>query len=293
MSILDRTPRVVAVLAALAIASVAAVGCGDDDEDSGGDDTSKVTITATGGEGSQTFEVDPGDLIAGAAEIELVNDSETPVDGQLGYVSGDYTEEEVAEQFSNAVTGRKPVEDWFQGGGGPGTTEPGATGSVTQDLQPGTYYVLPGNDLPEPPLAKFTVADGDGADLPETDGTVTAVDYSFSGDGLTAGSNEVTLQNDGEQWHHFLAAKLKDDATIEQAQEFLQSEGQGGGPPPFEGDVEAGNAVESTVMEGGTSQVVTAEFEPGTYAFFCFIADKQGGPPHVVKGMVSEVEVSE
>ncbi len=30
---------------------------------------------------------------------------------------------------------------------------------------------------------------------------------------------------------------------------------------------------------------------PGKYAFCCFIADQQGGPPHVVKGMVSEVAV--
>ena len=47
------------------------------------------------------------------------------------------------------------------------------------------------------------------------------------------------------------------------------------------------------MLEGGTSQVVTANLEPGKYAFFCFISDKAGGPPHVVKGMVSEVNVEE
>ena len=50
----------------------------------------------------------------------------------------------------------------------------------------------------------------------------------------------------------------------------------------------------STVLDGGKSQIVTANLEAGRYAFLCFISDKQtGGPPHVVKGMVSEVEVTE
>jgi hypothetical protein len=284
------SPRVLASLAAAAMLAVGVGACGDDD--SGDGDAEKVTITASGDGDALEFSVEPGDLTAGAADIELVNDTGEAIDGQLGFVAEERSDEEVAAEFRNAVSGR-PVADWFHGGGGPGTTEAGQTGSVTQDLEAGTYYVLPGNDIPEPPLAKFTVSEGDdAAELPETDGKVTAVDYSFSGEGLTAGTNEVLLENSGEQWHHFLAAKLKDGATIEQAQEYLQSEGGGGGPAPFEGDLEQGNAIESTVMDGGFSQVVSAELEEGRYAFFCFIPDKQGGPPHVFKGMVSEVEVA-
>ena len=45
------------------------------------------------------------------------------------------------------------------------------------------------------------------------------------------------------------------------------------------------------MLEGGTSQQLDVNLQPGRYAFFCFISDKQGGPPHVVKGMVSEVTV--
>ena len=48
------------------------------------------------------------------------------------------------------------------------------------------------------------------------------------------------------------------------------------------------------MIDGGRSELVTANLEAGSYAFFCFVSDKQtGGPPHVVKGMVSEVEVTE
>jgi hypothetical protein len=45
------------------------------------------------------------------------------------------------------------------------------------------------------------------------------------------------------------------------------------------------------VIEGGESQLVTADLEPGRYALLCFISDRQGGPPHAVKGMVDELEI--
>jgi hypothetical protein len=45
------------------------------------------------------------------------------------------------------------------------------------------------------------------------------------------------------------------------------------------------------VIEGGEGQLVTLDLEPGRYALYCFISDRQGGPPHALKGMVDEVEV--
>ena len=46
-------------------------------------------------------------------------------------------------------------------------------------------------------------------------------------------------------------------------------------------------------MDGGKAES-SANLEPRECAFFCFVSDKQtGGPPHVVKGMVSEVEVTD
>ncbi|MGZ5324563.1 MAG: hypothetical protein ACXWZ3_11100 [Solirubrobacterales bacterium] len=281
--------RALALTTAVALtAGLVLASCGDDDD--GGDDSSasKITITVSGSKQDQTFSVDPTDLEAGVAEIEIINDSQAEIDGQLVFTAEERSDEEVAAQVQNAIQGR-PVEDWFQGAGGPGFTLPGQTSTATQALEAGTYYVVGGEDAPEPPLVKFTVADGEDGELPETDAEVTAVDYSFTGEGLKAGSNEVLLKNDGQQWHHFLAGKLKAGATIEEAQEFLASQGQGGGPNPFEG--EPGEALGSTVMDGGVSQIVTVDLEPGNYAFFCFISDRQGGPPHVTKGMVSEVAV--
>jgi hypothetical protein len=204
----------------------------------------------------------------------------------------DRSDEEVVAELGKAFRGQ-PVADWFQGGGGPSSTPSGETTKVTQELQAGTYYLVGGEDLPKPPLTKIEVSGDDGAELPDADATVSAVEYSFTGEDLKAGEQSLLLENAGGTWHHFLADELKPDATIEQAKAFLMSEGEGGGPSPFIGEDNDESAVSSTVMEGGTSQLVDVNLEPGRYAFYCFISDKTGGPPHVVKGMVSEVTVSE
>ena len=35
----------------------------------------------------------------------------------------------------------------------------------------------------------------------------------------------------------------------------------------------------------------TLDLEPGRYVLYCFITDREGGPPHAFKGMIDEVEV--
>jgi hypothetical protein len=285
-----RGRRTLALLAALAL-TAPVVACGDDDDESS--EPSSVAIEASGS-GNAVEIAAPSEADAGPAEITLTNNTDADQDGQMAFVAEgeDRSDEEVLAELQNAVRGR-PVADWFQAVGGPGTTAEGESSTSTIDLEAGTYYVLPQSDedVSAEDLTKFTVTGESDAELPEADGTVSAVEYSFSGEGLKAGEQTLLLDNQGGTWHHFLAGKLSDDATIEQAKEFLESQGQGGGPPPF--DLE-NLAVESTVIDGGKSELVTANLEPGRYAFFCFISDKQtGGPPHVVKGMVSEVEVTE
>lgn len=129
------------------------------------------------------------------------------------------------------------------------------------------------------------MASGDGPALPETDGTVVATEYKFTGEGLKAGKAKLELRNDGGTWHHFLAAPLKSGATIADAKKYLKTEK---GSPPFAAE----DAVESTVMNPDVAQVVDVELKPGRYAFYCFIADREGGDAHVFKGMVSEVKVA-
>ena len=76
-------------------------------------------------------------------------------------------------------------------------------------------------------------------------------------------------------------------ATWSEVTEFFKSEEEPEGKPPV--DFEGG--VATAVIDGGNKQVVRIPMEAGKYAFVCFIPDRAGGPPHVAKGMVTEVDV--
>ena len=284
--------RVLVLTLALFAATALVAGCGSDDDDDESSEPSSLALDVSGTKDALEITA-PADAEAGPAEITFTNNTELDVDGQLIFVAEgeDHSDDEVVAELGKAVEGQ-PVADWFQAAGGPGVAGKGESSTATVDLQAGNYYFVPSTDGPPPtPLTKVTVTGESDAELPDADGTVSAVEYSFSGEGLKAGDQKLLLENKGGTWHHFLASKLKPDATIEDAKAFLESEGEGGGPPPFASEE---NAVESTVIDGGKSMVVDATLEPGKYAFFCFVSDKQtGGPPHVVKGMVSEVEVTE
>lgn len=121
-------------------------------------------------------------------------------------------------------------------------------------------------------------------ELAEADATVEAGEYVFEAETLPAGKSEIFLDNIGVQPHHLIASKLIDDSTAEDVEEFFKTEK---GPPPLS---EKGTR-STAVIEGGEGQVVTLDLEPGRYAFYCFITDRQGGPPHALKGMVDEIEV--
>jgi len=85
------------------------------------------------------------------------------------------------------------------------------------------------------------------------------------------------------QPHHLLVSRLIGDSTAADVERFFKTEK---GKPPLR---EEGQA--TAVIEGGEGQTATFDLEPGRYAFYCFISDRQGGPPHAFKGMIDEVEV--
>lgn len=271
--------------------------CGDDDEESasggggGSGSPQTLTITATGTEKKPAFDVSPTSVKPGATTIAFENALDKgALDGQLIYLTEEHSDEEVAAEFAKAVQG-KAVADWFQGGGGPCCADKrGQTRSVTQDLKAGTYVLLPGEEA-KLPLTRIEVKGEGGAEFEPPAARVTATEYAFEGQAVKANA-PVLLENGGGTWHHFLASKLKKGATIADARKFLRDEK---GEPPFEGEDDEGideqSGIESTVLDGGVSQVIEFTGKPGKYAFFCFVADKKGGPPHVAKGMVSEVTV--
>lgn len=285
-----RRRRSMMVLPVALVLSAGVVACGSDDDDDGGK-RETVSFTVTGNEKEITAKA-PGTVKGGVVDLELKNDGKLPVDGQLIRVDGDQTAEDVEKIIEGAGEG-KPIPPWLHAAGGPPTAVPGATSSATQELAPGNYYFFGEPDTegedegPAPAAVKFEVeANGDG-ELPKTDATITARDYSFEATGLKAGKNEVEIDNAGKELHHVIAFPLLPGKTLDDAKKVLASEEEPSGPPPFDEKAITG----TTVLEGGEKQVLDLDLKKGKNVLVCFISDRKGGPPHVAKGMISETNV--
>ena len=269
-----------AALASAALMAGALAACGDSE------DPQELSFDVST-KGKASTIAAPESAEAGVAEITLNNESDSEADLQLIRIEGDHSAEEVVEGLGKAIEGQ-PFPDWFFAAGGVGTTGPGKSATVSQVLQPGTYYAFNTETQgpPDPKAATSTEVTGEASDdeLAEGEGTVEAGEYAFQADTLPSGTNEIAFDNIGAQPHHLLASRLIGDATAEDVEKFFKTEK--GKPPLSEKGTQS-----TAVVEGGEGQVVTLDLEPGRYALYCFITDRQGGPPHALKGMVDEVEV--
>jgi hypothetical protein len=281
-------PRLLALLAATAL-SISLAACGDDDDEGGEGEAQTLRITvADKGKGQSTLEA-PTSAEPGPVEITLENRGKRLHDAQLFRVAGGQTAAQTIGALGRALQAGAPLPDWLTYAGGVQATEAGASQTVTQALEPGTYYIgdIEGTSgPPEPSTVPKIVVSGEAADseLPESESTVRAFEYGFEAQGLTAGRNQVLFENAGAEPHHLEAFPLLAGRTIEDVKAFVKTEK---GKPPVDFEQET----VTTILEGGTSQLVTLDLEPGRYALLCFVSDRQGGPPHAVKGMVSEGEV--
>ncbi|HEU4945392.1 MAG TPA: hypothetical protein VFT10_09560 [Solirubrobacterales bacterium] len=274
------TSRAAVSVLAATLAVVVLAACGDEE------DAQTLTFTLSGQGKAAKFTV-PESAEAGLAEITLQNDGKADSDLQLIRVEGDHTPQEVVDGLGKAMKGQA-FPEWFFAGGGVGPTPPGESRTVTQVLQPGTYYAFDTEGSEGPPDAKSvasTEVSGDESDEGlEADGTISALEYDFESDGVSSDQTEVLFENKGSQPHHIVYSPLKDGTTTEDVEEFFENEK---GPFPLNEKATKNTAV----IEGGESQLVALDLKPGRYALLCFISDRQGGPPHAVKGMVDEVEV--
>jgi len=270
--------QAVVVCIVAALAAVAIVACGDEEAQT-------LTFTITD-EGKGANVSGPESAETGLAEITLENKSKGDGEMQLIRAEGDHSAGEVIEGLDDAMDG-KPLPDWFFAGGGIGSIRSGGTATVTQVLKPGTYYAFDTEARkPSPDTVAAVEVSGDESDeeISGGDATVSAAEYGFEADALPAGEVAIDFENGGAQPHHMLAAKIVGDATIEDVERAFKSNA---GEPPLSEDTFQSTAV----IEAGESQEVTLDLEPGRYAFYCFVSDRQGGPPHALKGMVDEVVV--
>jgi len=230
----------------------------------------------------------PKTIKGGLVEMNLKNSSKGPRDAQVIRVEGDQSAQDVLKVVESQGG---PIPDWLQDGGGVGETAPGKTGSATQNLAEGKYILLaaPAEDG-EPATAELQVEGGGSeGELPQTSAEIVAKDYSFETKGLKSGKNEVLFKNEGEELHHVVAAPLLPGKSLDDVKKFVSEEG--GGPPSGPPPIDFENGFTTAVIDGGIEQVTELELKQGKYALICFIQDRTGGPPHVMKGMIAEAEV--
>ena len=282
--------RFAAVGAAATLTMVGLVACGDDSASSS--EPAALTVTASEpSEGKYAFDV-PGEVEGGTVALTLRN---TGAEGhEFGIVK--VKDGTTAQQFADEVLAKEsaPIPEYVVGApGGMGGVLPGASGSSTISLEKGTYvYFCTFGDpshYTAGMLGEFTVKDvASTAPLPDTSASVQPSEYKFDVSGLKAGENIFTFANKGEQFHHLIAVPMAEGATLDDVNQFLQSDGSGDAPPPIDFEKEQDLAVTGP----GQAQVVSMTFDKGSYVFLCFITDKEGGPPHFTKGMLQQVDVS-
>ncbi len=285
-------------------------GCGDDGDDAAtttttSTTTGETTTTESGDAEAQRLDLTvnenainglpleiPGGVVTVSLGVEPPADPELELD--FSKVAEGTSEQDFTEGLATVFEGG-PYPDFWENNAGVGA------GEYSIVLQPGSYFVWfekgtggeqEGEEQEEgtPPelvVAPLTVTESDDeGQLPETDGTITAVDYRFQAD-VQAGDSFTFRNNSSEQFHHAIVFNFGtiDPATVEEnLPAFLESGGEGPPPPAFADlDFETLDAGHTGVFGPGGAGTAIGTFQSGnTYAAVCFIQDRAGGPPHAI-----------
>ena len=282
------------LLAGVAAAAAAALaGCGSDADEQPVTRPAAVTLQDADPASGVYLIEGPRSVRSGAVRISVRNRGEKERGAQLIGIQGRHG---VAEAFTalNKVREGARMPSWLRWAGGIGVIRPGGNSTFTVDLRPGSYYVVDRSFEGKP--AELTALEtsarlevrqaGDEAALAVPSAAIRATEYSFKTHGLTASNGEVLLENRGAEPHDFILSPIVEGRTLEDVKAFATGEDESGPPP-----VDFANEIISGVLDGGSKQTMRLGLKAGRYALICFTSDRGGGPPHVAKGMVTEVSV--
>jgi hypothetical protein len=247
-----------------------------------------------GTKGTYSFEGLPTTLKGGNLAVELTNTGKEEHDLAILRIEGKHSMDEVMKIINSEDA---PTPSWLHANGGTGRIPPGQVGRATVNLGPGTYMFActVSNETTHKSHAAggmmkmITVTGPKAATLPAgATGSIVAKEYGFETKGLKAGKNVVEFSVAGKELHHFLMFPLMPGKTIQDAIAFLSSDKPPSGPPPVNFD----KGQNSSVIEKSEGAILTEiNLTPGRWAMVCFMTDRAGGPPHIMKGMALEVVI--
>jgi hypothetical protein len=291
-----------AVLAAIAVCGVSACGS-DDDADEGGVGSAggETLVVRTSDPNPDKVEMQaPKSVEAGSIRMTLENRGDTLHDAQLFKVDGKRSGAELVDAVLEGVDSA-PKPGWMHPAGGVAPVRPGAEATISQRLEPGTYYIADTQERPDGGrrtngakggIAKLEVTGqpSGSSTLPNTNATITATDdQAFIARGLTPGRNRVLFRNAGRQIHQAVALPIEPGSkSLVAGARAAIARRSGTAWVPV--DVEGSRA--TTALDAGREQVVDLTFERRAYVLVCFLSDRKGGAPHAYQGMASLLDLS-
>jgi plastocyanin len=306
------------IVPAVVVLTAVFAGCGDDDDDDDAaspDDTETPSEAESEGEALEVTASDysfaglPEEFAGGAVTVTMTNEGATAHEIAFINIGDEANAPTFFDDFGPVIQEGAAWPDYVANVAGANEAEPGASFTVTYELDPGTYMVFcalsgttedPDSEEGPPHFVQgmqqlVTVTEAEGAtEVSDADGTITARDYEFEAD-LSAGDQVINFVNEGPNDHFAAISKFPEGTTVADAEAamdaMLQSEDGSvpeGTPEPeelgFSGIASAGTAMQFELAE---------PLEAGVYSFICFISDRTGGPPHAIGNhMVTVVEVS-
>lgn len=215
-------------------------------------------------------------------------------------------ESEIVANIPAAISEDVALPGWVYAGGVE-AMEPGEPESFVVDLVPGEYRLATtwrdAEDMeaasavssatltvarpasgPEATAAAREAAPAATVRLEMTDDLA----YLLAPSPLPAGPQVWEIANTGTlQAHHAVLMRVPDGTTAEQVVAESGAMMTGAAPAPDGVFAQAMPAGYAGMQTGGITTWAEFDFEPGTYAVICFIADPATGHPHVMEGMVS------
>lgn len=295
-----RVMRKFVVLVAV-VGLLAGAGCGGDgDEGAGG--TTKESVTTTTAAPTPAIKVTardyafdvPATISAGLVTMTLDNVGKEPHFAALAQPREGVPIADVQAAVTAIASGKPPA-------GGPppfveyiamGTVDPGGQARVTGNLPAGKYIMF--CLLPSPDgvthgakgmIKEVEATGGSPGELPKTDATFITYDFSIGAAGggtpaFKAGSNTVTLRNEGKQIHEIDLIELAEGKKVADVKAWAAKLA---GPPP-------GRFLGGPAIREGLSVTTTFEMKAGSrYALVCIVPDNlSDGAAHITKGMHTE-----
>lgn len=274
-----RRPSLRTAVAALAVATLVAAGCGDDDDTADADPTDEADGSGTAG-GS-------GDEAYCAATLAV----ETAPEPEIDFPTA--TEEEIAAGMQDWAdqTLRPLVDDVV-------AVTPDEIREDIEVMTAAVDQVAAGDpsafDVPDVVAASNRVHAYDLDTCGWTSQAVEATEYSFADipDEMAAGTTSFEFSNEGHEVHELILVRRNDGVT-ETAEELLAL-------PEDEAMAKVTMLGAPAFAPPGSSDYKVVDLEPGDYIAVCFIpmgmtgvdGPPPDGPPHFTQGMVAEFTVA-